>query len=298
MIIDVHTHIGEYPKHWTYHAIGPDSVASNRGLTVEELKEKYTITWDKYMADRENAGVEKSVIMALDQTRICKMCLPDDYVYEFVRRNPEKLIGFSGIEPIDSTGKFKNGCLKQVEKAVNEYGFKGVGELGPVYSHYYPNDKTIYPVYQKALELEVPVCIHLGSSPIKFVEARYMDPIYVDDVARDFPDLKIDIAHMGYPRTQETLAMMRVRPNIYSDISALCPRTTILTWNLVMAKEYGVIDRIMFGTDIPSCMPTRNYVEWIRTMLNKQAERSGWPTFSQKEIDGILGENAARFLGI
>jgi len=217
--------------------------------------------------------------MALDQTRICKMCLPDDYVYEFVRKNSEKFIGFSSVEPVDSTGKFKNECLKQIEKVVNEYGFKGIGELGPGYSHYYPNDKTIYPVYQKALELDVPVCIHLGSLPIKFVEARYMDPMYIDDVARDFSDLKIDIAHMGYPRTEELLTLMRVRPNIYSDISALCPRTTILTWNLVMTKEYGVIDRIMFGTDIPSCMlMLERSSQSARTVSGRSATKS--PTVS------------------
>ena len=119
-----------------------------------------------------------------------------------------------------------------------------------------------------------------------------------DDVAQDFPDLKICIGHMAYPWAEETLGLMRKCPNVYTDISAACIRPTVLTWNLVMAKEYNMMDRTMYGSDYPCCAPRKDFIEWIKTDLNKQSEKSGWPTFTKGEIENILGNTAKEFLGL
>jgi len=85
---------------------------------------------------------------------------------------------------------------------------------------------------------------------------------------------------------------------MYADISgAMAYSPTWITWNLVLAKEFRVLDRVMFGTDGPGIgRPPKRYVNWCRTKLNETAKRSGWPTFTEEEINGILGNNAVRIL--
>jgi predicted TIM-barrel fold metal-dependent hydrolase len=292
-IIDVHTHIGEYEKHWSHEL----AVGVTKGHSGTDYKKMWTVDLDEYMRDMDEANIDVSVVCGIDVTRIDRTKLPIDYIYDFIRRKPNRLIGFAGVQAIDSKGRFSAESLKNFEKAIKEYGFKGL-KLHPSYSHYYPNDKACYPFYQKALELEVPVLIHMGTTPAPFAKLDMGRPIYLDDVAMDFPDLKICAAHLAYPWTQELYGLMRKCQNIYTDISAQCIRPTILAWNLVMAKEYNLMDRVMFGTDYPCCKPRKNFIEWCKTGVNRIAKNVGWPTLSQEDIENLLGKNAMEFLNL
>jgi predicted TIM-barrel fold metal-dependent hydrolase len=78
---------------------------------------------------------------------------------------------------------------------------------------------------------------------------EYACPWLLDDIIIDFPDLRINVEYMGYPWTKELIAVMAHAPNVYDDISAMFRRPTILAWKLVLAKEYGVINRVIYGTD-------------------------------------------------
>ena len=127
---------------------------------------------------------------------------------------------------------------------------------------------------------------------------EYGRPIHLDDPVQDFPELKFIVAHWGYPWTEELLVLMRKLPNLYADISAsVLYRPSILAWNIAMAKEYKVLDRILFGTDYP-VTKQKEYVDWLRNSYNQIAEKNVYPTLSQQEIDGILGGNAAQLLGL
>jgi predicted TIM-barrel fold metal-dependent hydrolase len=101
--------------------------------------------------------------------------------------------------------------------------------------------------------------------------------------------------------------MMNHDVNVYADLAMTSGRPTILTWNLVKAKEMGIIDRIMYGSDywvagsgVCSEQPGEDMKKWIQLILtgiNEIAEKSGWPTFTEDEIDKILYKNAADLYG-
>jgi len=293
LIIDIHTHIGEYEKHWSETLAR--TVSRGHGKP-EDFKEMWDIDLDAYIADMDDAGIDVSVVMGMDFTRVDPTRTPADYIYKFLQRD-DRLMGFIGLQTIDTRDRFNAPALKEFEEAVTEKGFVGL-KLHPNYSHYRPNDKTAYPFYQKAVELGVPVLMHMGTTPATFAEYDAGHPRYVDDIAQDFPDLKICVAHMAYPWAEETLGLMRKCPNVYTDFSAACIRPIVLTWNLVLAKEYQMMDRTMFGSDYPCCTPRKDFIEWIKTDLNKQCEKSGWPTFTKGEIDNILGNTAKDYLGL
>ena len=110
---------------------------------------------------------------------------------------------------------------------------------------------------------------------------------------------------MAYPYTEELFAIMKHAPNMYTDVCELFPRPTWLAWYLMMAKEYGVIDRVVWGSDFDiywyDDFKFERYFDkvdsetsWIRNDLNRILQKSGWPTMTQKDIDGMLGANAKK----
>jgi len=251
------------------------------------------------------AGVEKAVVMGQDMTRIWHSQCGEDYVIETVKEHPDKFVGLASLEPLDRYNRLNEKALQYFEEAVKRHGLRGV-LLTPPYGHYRSNDKQVYPFYEKAVELEAVVQYHHSAQtgPSILAPLKYADISLVNDVTIDFPKMKIVIEHLGYPWTEMLFTMMVCNPNIYADLAMMYDRPTIVTWNLVMAKEYGVIDRIMYASDywswgqgVFSNEPAKDfkrYIDWIRNGLNKVAEKAGWPTFSQSEIDGILGNNAKR----
>lgn len=255
------------------------------------------------------AGVEKAVVMGQDMTRLWHSQCGEDYVIEAVKRYPERLVGLASLEPLDQYGRINEEALRYFEEAITKRGLRGV-LLTPPYGHYVSNDRRVYPFYAKAVELDAVVQYHHSAQtgPAILAPLRYADISLLNDVSIDFPKMKMVIEHMGYPWTEMLLTLMVCNPNIYADLAMMYDRPTILTWNLVMAKEYGVIGRIMYASDywclgqgVFSDDPAKDfkrYVDWIRSGLNKVAEKAGWPGFSQAEIMGILGNNAQRLYNL
>ena len=177
----------------------------------------------------------------------------------------------------------------------------------PPYEHYFIDDRRAYPFYLKALEFNIPLYVHQAlqwSPPADFTPVEFAKISQIDHVTIDFPNLPINIEHMAFPWTQELLAIMAHAPNVYTDISDLFRRPTILAWNLVMAKEYGVISRVMYGTDFVG-LNTSQYFEqiiketnWLKYELNKILKKSGWQTLSEEDINGILINNALKFFNL
>lgn len=251
------------------------------------------------------AGVERAVVMGQDMTRIWHSQCGEDYVVEAVRQHPEKFIGLASLEPIDQYGRINEKTLGYFEEAITKNGLRGV-LLTPPYGHYRSNDRRVYPFYEKAVELDAVVQYHHSAQtgPAILAPLQYADVSLLSQVSVDFPEMKIVVEHLGYPWTEMLLTLMVCNPNIYADLAMMYDRPTVLTWDLVMAKEYGVIDRITYASDywcagqgVFSNEPAKDfkrYIDWIRNGLNKVAERAGWPTFTESEIDGILGNNAKR----
>lgn len=297
MIVDAHTHVWdekyaseEYLKEALSHRKrlgGVDSAATEHWMPIPR---------EAWISELKEAGVEKAIVMAFDLSRVFGTKIPDKFVWEYVKEYPDFLVGYGSVEPIDQVGKFKQSVLADVERSVSDFGFRGL-KLYPWYGNYQPDDKALYPLYSKCLELDIPVLLHVSPENLPKAYLQYGTPLPLDNVATDFPDLKIGIAHFGSPWMTECCLLLQKHHNMYVDVSETFYRPTQLTWGLVMAKEYRVLDRLLFGTDGPGIgRPVKKYIDWFKFELNKLAQGSGWPTFTQDEINGILGDNAIRVL--
>ncbi len=230
-------------------------------------------------------------ISQLDEARIDKIGLinpalkgvpvrpSNERVAKLLKQYPEKFAGFAGFDP-------NNGeeAVHEIEYAVKDLGFLGIKTV-PSFVALDINDKAFYPCYAKAEELGVPILIHTGTAIFKGVRAKYVHPLMIDDVAFDFPDLKIVCSHLGGWQHMDLIGMLVHHSNVYADISfwPLNPLySDLVPWNLL---EKTVPEKILFGSDYPASQTPKEASEVVKKL-----------PISQNFKEKILGENAEKLL--
>ena len=217
--------------------------------TVEEMYEHY--------AQQDILGV---VFTIDDETVSGDRCNTNDWVATIVRKYPEHFIGFATVDPWK--GKI---ALRELERGIKELGLRGL-KLHPTQQAFFPNDPKFYPLWEKCVALDVPVLFHTGHSGRGSglpggggLKLKYAAPIpYIDDVAADFPQLTIIMAHPGWPWQEEQLSVARHKGNVYIDLSGWAPK--YFPQSLVSQGGSLLQDKVLFGSDYPMITPER----WLR----------------------------------
>lgn len=200
--------------------------------------------------------------------------IPHEYVASLCKGEP-RLIPFCGINP-----RLDTNLDAMLENLVEE-GFRGL-KLWPSYQYFYPNDSTLYPLYAAAQRLEIPILFHVGTSFFAGTKLKYCDPLYLDEVAVDFPRLKLVMAHAGRGFWYEqafTLAMLH--ENVFLEISGLPPAK--LMDYFPRLEKIGT--KVIFGSDYPDVPSIKKNVAQIKAL-----------PLEPSVIEGILGLNANRLL--
>ena len=258
----------------------------------------------------DEAGVSKVQIEPQEMTRIMGQWLGSNELSADVQRcAPDRIVAYAAAEPLDPQGGFNKARLEEVREMVTEKELKGL-LLTPPYGHYYSNDKRVYPFYEMATQLDIPIYFHHSHMfmPPKLCPLKYARIWHLDDLTIDFPNLRFNVEHMGYPWTEELLSIMARSPNVYTDTAEYVTpdptyptRPFLLARNLAMAREYGVLDRVFYGSDyvgenVDEYVRLLKYeIGWIKEKLNVHMERLGFPPLSQREMEGLLGKNVVDF---
>lgn len=191
------------------------------GLDVEKAMERimpgiWNAPVEDFISEMDEAKIDKAVILPLDyglaigEAKVSIEEQNQEYA-KMAEQYPDRLIPFFGIDPR------REGVLQLFEKAIDKWEMKGL-KFHPT-SGFYPNDKACYPLYERCQDLNLPVIVHTGPifSPLK---SKFAKPIYLDDVAADFPDLTLIAAHLGYGWWEEAMFLAMNKSNIYLDIAA------------------------------------------------------------------------------
>ena len=204
---------------------------------------------------------------------------------EAAARHSDILIPFASIDP----AKGKMGA-REARRLVEHYGIRGF-KFHPTFQGFYPNDRSAYVLYEAIVEAGVPALFHTGQTGVgagmpggNGLRLKYSNPMYMDDVAVDFPDMKIILAHPSFPWQEEALAVATHKPNVYIDLSGWSPKY----FPLILVKYANTLlkDRVLFGSDWPAIMPDR----WLSDFARLDIKEEVRPL--------ILKENARRLLGI
>ncbi len=173
----------------------------------------------------------------------------NDEVAAFVAQHPERLGGLAAVDLRDPVR-----AVRELRRCVTELGFKGLRAV-PWLWGLPPNDRRYYPLYAACVELGVPFCTQVGhTGPLRSSETGRPIP-YLDDVALDFPDLVIVAGHIGYPWTEEMVALARKYPNVHIDTSAYTARR--YPPELVRYLRSDGRNKVMFGTNWPMIAPEK-----------------------------------------
>lgn len=230
------------------------------------------------------AGINRAVLLSIATAD--GEIPPNNSIKILVEKGGGMFLGFAGLNPAKG-----DEAIDELEKAHSE-GFKGV-KLYPPLQGFKPNDKRLYSFYERAQQLDMPLLFHTGVSWIRRVELARCHPLEVENVIVDFPNLKVVLAHMGFPWVWEA-AMMAVKyENVYLDLSGVfmgTPKehisyvfTKILTPGFV---SRFLADKILFGSDWPRMEPFK-MVEAVKSL-----------PIEKSVLDKIMGLNALKILGM
>ena len=205
-------------------------------------------------------------------------------VAKLAAENDDILIPFASIDP----HKGKMG-VREVRRLVRDFGVRGF-KFHPTMQGFFPNDRMSYPLYEAIEEEGAIALFHSGQTGVGSgmkggmgMRLKYSNPLHVDDVAVDFPDMKIILAHPSFPWTEEGLMVAQHKPNVYIDMSGWSPKyfpeIFVRYANSILKKK------MLFGSDWPAITPDR----WLADFEKLDMKEEVRPL--------ILKENAMRLLG-
>jgi predicted TIM-barrel fold metal-dependent hydrolase len=232
-------------------------------------------------------GVDRAIVLGF-RAAASGWVIPNEFVADYVRLHPEKLVGFAGVDLADPT------AVDEVDRAV-ELGLRGL-KLGPVYQAVHPLEARAAPVYERAERLGLPIMWHQGTTFVRQAPLACARPADIDEVAIRHPDLRIVIAHMGHPWIDEAIVVCRKHPNVYMDVSGLAPRLWQLYGALRMAVEYRVTGKLLFGTDFPF-LTVDESITGLQA-AEELARRVGLPPVPQSVIEGVVNQDGLAMIGL
>jgi predicted TIM-barrel fold metal-dependent hydrolase len=276
---NIHTHTWDASLHFQPETIREADLS--RGYLLD-----LTVKLEPFLADM--ALFERVVVFGL-KARRTGYWVPDDYVARFVAQAPQKFIGFAACDPTQPEH------FEELIYAIEHLGLRGV-KLGPMYAGFDPRAALCDPVYTYCQEHGLPILFHSGTTYNRNAPLAYSRPWLFDEVAMSYPELRIVLAHVGHPFSEECLVVIRKHPHLYADVSALYYRPWQFYNSLIAAQEYHVTHKLLFGTDYPFA----NAQESIRGLreINHITGSSGLPRVSVETIEGILNRDALALLGL
>jgi hypothetical protein len=206
-------------------------------------------------------------------------------IAERARENTDVIIPFGSVDPARGAEG-----VAMAKRLITDYGVRGF-KFHPSMQSFYPNDHAAYPLYEVIAEAGLPALFHTGQTGAGAgtrggggIRLAYSNPMYLDDVAVDFPDMPIILAHPSFPWQEEALSVATHKPQVYIDLSGWSPKyfpPILIQYANTLLKE-----KVLFGTDFPVLTPER----WMSDL-----EKIG---IRDEVKPGIFKDNAARLLGL
>ena len=280
--IDVHTHV-----HRSVRAAPDETASGNAAMgayfgigsmphyTVPELADYYR---QRNMA---------CVAFTIDSiTRTGEEPVPDNIeIAELAAEHADVVIPFASVDPARGAAG-----VRLARRLADEFGVRGF-KFHPSVQGFYPNDRMAYPLYEVIASRGLVALFHTGQTGAGAgtrggggIRLKYANPLHLDDVAVDFPDLDIILAHPSFPWQDEALSVATHKPRVYIDLSGWSPK--YFPPLLVRYANTLLREKVLFGSDFPAITPDR----WIKDFENLDIKPEVRPL--------IMKENAARLLGL
>ena len=238
--IDTHVHVEPDPS----------------GNAAEEAARKYFGNAGVGYGRKELAEYYRSrkigcVVFSVDERLTGRPQVSNDDVIAFAADNSDIMMAFASVDPMRGAE-----AVKEARRLIATGGIRGF-KLHPPLQQFFPNDKAAYPFYEVVAEAKLPVIFHTGHSGIGTgmpggggVRLKYGNPMDIDDVAVDFPDMPIIMAHPSFPWQDEAISVCLHKPQVYIDLSGWSPK--YFSPILIQYANTLLKKKMLFGSDYPS----------------------------------------------
>jgi len=280
MIIDIHSHIWKYPGHFN-DDFREQAKSARAGQELD-----LTVRYEDY---QRQACEETTTVVFGGKAKLSGVWVDDAFVADYVAEHSENTIGFLSVDPT------QDGWENEMRVGHQELGLRGI-KLLPMYAGFRPDDERLSPLWQYSARHNLPVLLHTGTTFIAQAPLECTLPRHLDQVAIRHPEVKIIMAHLGHPFEGECIVVARKHPNVFADISALHYRPWQLYNSLMLAQEYGIWHKLLFGTDYPFTTVDAT-IEGLRG-LNQMVEGTNLPRLNKDEIEKLIYRDSLKLLGL
>jgi predicted TIM-barrel fold metal-dependent hydrolase len=261
------------------------------GQMMEDAADKFgsemeTWGYEQMVEEYREAGVGRAVLLGWDaETNTGNPPVPNDYVADVRDDHPEFFVGFASVDPL------KDDCVEEAYRAVEDLDLSGF-KFQQIAQGFDPSDPEHDELWDAIEDLGVPCVFHGGNSTLgagapggRGLKVKHGNPMLLDDVAAEHPELRILIAHPAFPWEQEQLAICQQKGNVKMDLSGWLPK--YIDDQVLQYAGTVLQDDVMFGTDYPMIRPG----EW----LDSFAEHTDYGDDVYRKL---LWENAEEFLDL
>ena len=281
MIIDCHRHIWEHNKNLRDGSLG-GSGPLQKWLDDEDLN----------LAQQEGAPirglVDCSILLGF-VSQLLGIESNNDFVARYIQQHADCAVAFAGLDPTDRSSP------KLLDDLIKKQGFVGA-VLSPGAQGFHPCDTRAMNVYAKLVELDVPVMFHYPERWLKDAHLKQAPPELLDEVARNFPKLRIIITSLAWPYVDQTMLLLAKHENIYSDLSIVVGQPLRLYQLINNAFQYQIMDKLLFGSSWPYCT-VRAAVEALYN-INEIPRQTGLPSVPREALRAIVERDSLTLLGI
>jgi predicted TIM-barrel fold metal-dependent hydrolase len=223
------------------------------------------------------------VVFTVDGEKGASRKITNEEIAELAHKNADVAIPFASINP----HRGEEG-VREARRLIKDFGVKGF-KFHPSVQDFFPNDRLAYPLYEAIAEAKLPALFHTGQTGVGAgtrggggIRLKYSNPMLLDDVAADFPDMPIILAHPSFPWQEEALSVATHKPQVYIDLSGWSPK--YFPPILVQYANTLLKDKVLFGSDYPVMSPERWMADFEKLSIKPEVRPL------------ILKQNAARLL--
>jgi hypothetical protein len=216
--------------------------------------------------------------------------ISNDHVAGYVRGHAHKMIGFAGVDPSNPRQ-----AITELRRAQAELGLRGVA-VAPPAQDFHPSNSQAMLVYAEAAALGMPVLFHSGVHITSATKMEYARPALLDEVARELPNLRIVVAHLGAPWVAEMVTLIAKHENVFSETSWLLAQPWQAYQALLCAYEHGVTHKLLFGSGFPHASAAM-CIEALYS-INHPCHGTNLPTIPRECLRGIVERDSLALLGI
>lgn len=233
--------------------------------------------------------VDKTIVLGF-KSRYQAADITNEHIAAYVHDHNDRMLGFAGIDPSNPKE-----AIADLKKAKEELFMRGVA-VAPAAQDFHPSSSHAMSVYAEIGRLAMPVLFHTGPFLTPATRLDFARPFLLDEVARELPNLKIIISHLGYPWVEETIVLLGKHANVFADISRLLQRPWLAYQSLLSAHQHGVMDKLLFGSGFPFSTAAQS-IENLYS-INHLVGGTSLPVIPREQLRGIVQRDTLALLGL